>query len=129
MTIHTFGKDEHKAITARILAAIKDIEKEFGVTIANHGGTVGKHEGVIKLGVKVNTTASGINPEEENFKRYAELFGMKPDWFGKWVPVNGTPHKIVGLNARASKNTVIIESKRGTRYVTNAEVIVKGMKG
>ena len=56
------------------------------------------------------------NPQEEDFKRSAIMFGLKPDDLGKTFEANGKMFTICGLSPRAKKYPILAKSLDGKTY-------------
>lgn len=60
----------------------------------------------------------------ENFKLYAMMYGMDPDWLGKKVKIDGCYYTIAGLDPSKPKNCVKLLSTRGNPYVGKAATVI-----
>ena len=96
MKINNFGRPEHRFVSNRVLAALKDLEKELGLTFVADGGLVGQQSGMIKLTIQVND-ASATQAAKETFKHYARRYGINPDAFEKTFISKNTAYKVVGF--------------------------------
>ena len=92
--------------------AVKQVEKDYGVAI--HFGNASYTPDVeftIKTKVSL-TNASGevANRETEDFKQYAKLFDLKPEWLGESFFSNGKEYEITGLAMRSHKYPVLAKN-------------------
>ena len=72
---------------------------------------------------------------DSTISRYAELYGLKPEWLGESftyssVRQGGTPetYKIIGLKARARKRQILTEDGNGKRVVWPANNVLELME-
>jgi hypothetical protein len=109
MKISNIGRAEHRLLSSEIQAAVADIATKYGVKLTVGGGNLGTNEGMIKIQVALEVTASGKSAAEEKFARYCHYFGMEPDHYGTTVRIQNAFFKIVGLNPSAPKNSIELE--------------------
>jgi len=66
--------------------------------------------------VKLTALTNGYNPKEEALLEY------HPDWHNKIVNISGENFKIVGWNAKARKNKVLLE-RNGRNFAAQPSVV------
>lgn len=109
---------EINAIKTDIFEALKAIEKEYGVTIAQKGNI-----GYTDLSFKLNMEISVLNEDsvsaksEENFNKYVTIYGLSNKGFRKPFMHNGSEFQVVDVSFRAKKYPFVVEKlSNGERY-------------
>ena len=110
-----------------IMDAISEVESKHSITITPHGGTQGNLDAILKFKLSA-TNEDGENQGALDFKRYANLYGMKPEWFGEEIRHGGKAYTITGFLPDRRKYVVEITNPKGKRYVISAEAIVNAMR-
>ena len=114
----------------------------WGIELKLANGTYnGTTNGHYKLNLNLIDDSGAVMTEEaEDFKRYAELYGLKPEWLGenftytsyKQLTKQGsTPetYKIIGFKARARKRQILTEHiESGKRVVWPAKNVLELME-
>ena len=110
----------------------------WGIELKLANGTYnGTTNGHYKLSLNLIDDSGAVMTEEaEDFKRYAELYGLKPEWLGEIftyssVRQGGTPetYKIIGFKARARKRQILTEHiESGRRVVWPAKNVLELME-
>lgn len=105
-------------ITADIIAALKEIEKKHGVSIARNGKIMYDNAGfILKLAVTQNSeTGKSVSREEADWYKNAKYFDLDPNLFGKTFKFDGNDYKIIGLMPRRSKPVLGMDA-RGRKYL------------
>lgn len=122
MKITNFGRTEHRALSAAMQAAIAKVADDFGVTIKADGGTIGTSKGVIKLDVSLTDVGgTGISGNQAEWNRYANMLGLKQEWFGLEFYHTGKAYRAVGVLPSRPKNCVsIVEVHSGRSLLCTA---------
>jgi hypothetical protein len=83
--------------------ALQSVAAQFGLTVKVKGGKYDPAAGtyVPKVEYAAHDTA------EREWKRYADMFGLEADDFGKRFYLRGELYRIVGLNFSAKKYPVL----------------------
>lgn len=97
MKITTFGRNEHRFVSNRVLAALKDLEKELGLTFVADGGLVGQFNGMIRLKVQVQETAGGVDGAKAAFEQNARYLRVDPAIYGQTFLHKRDVFKVVGI--------------------------------
>lgn len=92
------GRDEHRLISARVRAALLDLEKELGVKFSTDGGNIGSTTGMIKLKVALHDAATGVDGKKSEFAYFAKYHRFDPEAYGKTFVVKNTVYRIVGYS-------------------------------
>jgi len=122
-----FNSKNLRDIQNDIMDAISEVESKHGITIAPHGGTQGHLDATLKFKLSA-TNEDGENQAALDFKRYANLYGMKPEWLGEEIRNGGKVYTITGFLPNRRKNVVEITNPKGKGYVISAEAIVTAMR-
>ena len=112
-------------------------EQGWGIKLQLGNGSYSGSNGHFKLNISaIDESGTVVTEEAEDFKRYAELYGLKPEWLGEIftyssVKQGGTPetYKIVGFKARARKRQILTEHiESGRRVVWPAKNVLELME-
>ena len=122
-----FNSKTLRDIQNDIVDAISEVESKHGITITPHGGTQGNLDAILKFKLSA-TNEDGENQGALDFKRYANLYGMKPEWFGEEIRHVGKAYTITGFLPNRRKNVVEITNPKDKVYVISAEAIVNAMR-
>jgi replication initiation and membrane attachment protein DnaB len=108
---------------------VKNLEKEFGVSIKIGNISFDSDSFKSKLEVKNIITESGISVEQKNFEQFCELYRLKKDSFGKEFTNGSTNYKIVGLDLNKRKYPIcLINTQNQKRLNCTAGLIPKNLK-
>ena len=61
--------------------------------------------------------------------RYAERYGMKPEWLNKTFRHRTKTFTIVGINPNKVKNNVTLRDQNGKVFIAPPQMVVRGMEG
>ena len=111
-------------------------EQGWGIKLQLGNGSYSGSNGHFKLNISaIDESGTVVTEEAEDFKRYAELYGLKPEWLGESftyssVRQGSTPetYKIIGLKARARKRQILTEDGNGKRVVWPAKNVLELME-
>ena len=111
-------------------------EQGWGIKLQLGNGSYSGSNGHFKLNISaIDESGTVVTEEAEDFKQYAELYGLKPEWLGESftyssVRQGGTPetYKIIGLKARARKRQILTEDGNGKRVVWPANNVLELME-
>lgn len=92
---------EARLITSQIADSLRGWGKETGYLVTPAGGSFNAGSFTLKLKIRKPEEEEGA--EAKTFAKYAALFGMKPEDFGKTFGFRGAIYKITGLNPRSEK--------------------------
>ncbi len=109
MKITHFDRAAHRALSAAIEGALKQVGDDFGVDLTAAGGIYGDNRPHVKISVTVRDTGSGMSSEQTNFNRYCGLYGLKPEHFGQNIILDRTAYEIVGIKTTSTKYPVQIK--------------------
>lgn len=97
MKITRFTKKECRLLGEAAVKALENLANEFGLKITYNGGTIDDYEFKMKLACKVLVTEKGESADKAEFEKWATLYGLKPEWYGKPVVLGGQAFTISGL--------------------------------
>ena len=109
----------------------------WGIELKLRSGTYnGTTNGHYKLDLNLIDDSGAVMTEEaEDFKRYAEMYGLKPEWLGESFTYTSykqgskpESYKIVGFKARARKRQILTEDGNGKRVVWPAKNVLELME-
>ena len=111
-------------------------EQGWGIKLQLGNGSYSGSNGHFKLNISaIDESGTVVTEEAEDFKRYAELYGLKPEWLGESFTYSSvrqgrTPetYKIIGLKARARKRQILTEDGNGKRVVWPANNVLELME-
>ena len=111
-------------------------EQGWGIKLQLGNGSYSGSNGHFKLNISaIDESGTVVTEEAEDFKRYAELYGLKPEWLGESftytsVKRGSSPetYKIIGLKARARKRQILTEDGNGRRVVWPAKNVLELME-
>jgi len=111
-------------------------EQGWGIKLQLGNGSYSGSNGHFKLNISaIDESGTVVTEEAEDFKRYAELYGLKPEWLGESftytsVKRGSSPetYKIIGLKARARKRQILTEDGNGKRVVWPANNVLELME-
>jgi hypothetical protein len=98
--------------------AVADLEKKTGVGISLGNISFESNRFTTKLTVAILDSGESVEQVEmrSNFERYAYLFGMTPQDYGKSVSSGGKLYTLVGIAPRSTKFPLIGKSADGRFY-------------
>lgn len=97
----TIDKATAKALSAEVEKALAEVAKRHGLTVAVKGGTY--DSGMYRPKVEFSTD----DRESAEFTKYAHLFGLAPEDFGREFVSGGRTFKISGLAMRSSVRPIL----------------------
>jgi len=123
-TIKSFDRTSIRFLQVAVSDALKKVGEAFGVEFKLGGGRFSPTH----YGGKLDVTIAGAEPQEaQDFRRYADMFGLKPDDLGRTFLSRGRQFTIVGLLARSKRYPVLGQNGRGTRYKFPVETVKAGL--
>ena len=111
-------------------------EQGWGIKLQLGNGSYSGSNGHFKLNISaIDESGTVVTEEAEDFKRYAELYGLKPEWLGEIFTYTSykqgskpESYKIVGFKARARKRQILTEDGNGKRVVWPAKNVLELME-
>lgn len=113
-------------ISEKVLETLKSLETEYGVKFNYKGGNFTPSSFIFRLeAALVNPSGEVEDREREDYKKYAESYGLKKEWLDTTFTSGGTTYTITGLATRRSKNPVMATSSRnGKTFIFPADMVV-----
>ena len=107
--IDSFNTSSCKIVGKTVEETLANLGKELGLTFTYDGGKFDPKTFTFKIRATVlNPDGSITSEEEENFKTFAILWGMKPDDLGKNIKIGKKLFKITGANPSAHKYPIML---------------------
>lgn len=106
-----------KLLREEIDAALAAITKKHGVSMSIGKISFSAQQCSTTLSmVAACNTGEAQNPEKVNWDKYAELFGLSKDDFGKTFQDGGKTYKVDGVAPRSTRFPIIVEREDGQRF-------------
>lgn len=105
-------------------AALIAIAEKHGLTLKVGNISFTERTFVAKVeGALLNADGSATDRRAEDFKRYAHMFGLEPEWLGRTFKWGGREFKVAGLNTKGKTMPVIGERADGKRFKFTVESV------
>lgn len=111
-------------------AALKQVGEKYGVAISVGNATFRPENA--KFNVEVATLGAdgtAVSKYVSDYKRYCEMFDLKPEWLGMPFMSLGTRFTVSGLNMKAQRMPVLAKNDRGKEYKFEAAAVIRHMGG
>lgn len=103
---------------AAMEAALKDVAARYGVTVRYRGGRFTD----TMAALKAEFVVEGAEPQgAADFRRLADVFGLKPEDLGRTFRSGGQTFTVVGLAPRKSKYPILATNAAGKTYKFTAD--------
>ena len=137
--VKKFDRSEARRVADEMKAVIEKTASQLGITVTGfdkwrYNSTAMTLPLEFSLGEKAMEAVDAA--AEQTFKRYASVFGLKPEHFGQEVNLHDGTYKIIGCKPKATKNTILVEkvktrgggaTKPGQKYVIPHGEILRGL--
>ena len=121
--IKSFDRISIRFLQAAVSDALKKVGEAFGVEFKVGGG----HFNPTHYACRLDVAIAGTEPQEaQDFRQYADVFGLKPDDLGRTFLDRGRRFTIVGLLPRSRSYPILAQNDRGTRYKFSVETVKAG---
>lgn len=108
---------------------IKPLSDEFGTCLASVKGKLSKEGDSVTINVRLSIherpDSVASLKEEQDFKCYAEGFGMQANWLGKAFQRGNFTYKVVGLMVDAPNKCAILQRSDGARCCENGKLVAR----
>lgn len=108
MKITNFTRQEHRRLSAAVVAALKQVGDDFGVDLTAAGGQYGD-SGYVKIAVALRDTGSGVSGAKATWDKYAAILGLEKEWFGQPIIIDRSAYEIIGIQPNKPKYAVQIK--------------------
>lgn len=122
--------DKQKAQQMRVFleVALTGFEEHFGVAVKIGSIRYTDTNASMRLEVsEVSENGEVQSREVEDFKRFADAYGLSPEWLGEKFTVRGKTFTITGLNTRAKKYKIRAKDEAGNPYKFNELTVQRAM--
>lgn len=121
--IKEFDRTSIRLMESAVSDALGNVGEAFGVEFKAGRGQFSPTQFTFRLHV----TIAGAEPQEaQDFRQYADLYGLKPDDLGRTFLDRNRRFTIVGLLPRSQRYPVLAQNDRGTRYKFPVEAVKAG---
>jgi hypothetical protein len=111
-------------LSMELFMAAGKIAKQYGLKAVQKSGTFNDMHYIGKVEFTITETAEGKHPNQVDFERNCDWYGLKPEDFGRELILEGQKFTISGLRTKASKNTICIKRvPDGKTFVTSEETV------
>tara|TARA_R110001599_G_scaffold69043_1_gene194459 strand:+ start:49 stop:495 length:447 start_codon:yes stop_codon:yes gene_type:complete len=114
----TFTKAGLKTIRASLNKAFREVEEAHGIKL--NIGNISYEDTTFRTTLKasiVNEDGTVEDEQRKDFKKFATMFDLNPEWLDKEIVLNGRTFTITGLNRKASKNNIRIQAENGDVHI------------
>lgn len=125
--IKAFDKATAKELAKEIEATLLGIADRYGIQIKAGGGSFTNSSLTFKLECAVIGDNGEVQSREvEDFKRFANVYGLAADDLGKEFASNGKRFKITGLRTKARTKPILATNVQdGKLYIFAAESVAR----
>lgn len=123
--IKKFDKNIVYVVKDQLKEELIEVGDKMGLDIVIRNGKFTDTQLSLKIDLRVlNDSGEAVLQMAEDFKQYAEMYGLQPSDLGKKVTYNGAKHEIVGLKPKNRKYPIIVKNlENGTKYKITAREI------
>jgi hypothetical protein len=125
--VEKFDKTNVKTILQKCEDALQPIADEFGLDLQRKSCRYRDMEMPVAFLLQatvVDDDGKVLDKQAQEFKKYASLYGLKPEHLGKTVLSMGKVMTVVGLNTRNRKFPILcLEPKTSKRFKLTAESV------
>jgi len=120
-----FNRSECRRLGDAIEKAVEEVGRKHGVHIKRGNARFTSSSCTYKMEASlIGADGEVRSPEAEDFKKYASMYGLKPEDFGRaFTTFGGKVYTICGLNMRAQKNNIHAKNMRGKTYIFPSEEV------
>ena len=123
--IAEFNRSECRRLGDAIEKALQKVAEQHGVDLKRGNARFSSSNVTYKIEASLLGTNGEVKSKEvEDFKKYAPMFGLKAEDFGKqFTTFAGKNYTICGLNTKARKNPIHAKNIKGKTYIFPAEEV------
>ena len=121
-----WNRPECSRVVDEVNKALSEVGRKLGINIQKTGGgRFGSSNFTFKVECSLVGEDGAVKSKEvESFKKYASMYGLKPEHFGMpFTTFGGKTYTICGLNTKASKNPIHAKNSKGKTYIFPAEEV------
>ena len=121
-------RTQARLIEKRAVALLAPLAKELNLVVKPSGGTIGETHYTMKVEFsEVAADGAVCSAEAEAFKHYAKFIGLSAEDLGREFTFGGETYTILGYRPKATKNPIVVESRRGARYVFPVDSVKRAL--
>lgn len=115
-TIERLDRTACRLLSQKVENQLEALGKELGIKFTYKGGRFSDSNMTMKIEAALIQNGEAKSVEIEDFKTYAEIYGLKPDDLGKEITIGNNKYTIKGLKPRSKKYPIIGEKGDGRRF-------------
>jgi hypothetical protein len=117
MSIKQFDRPTVRALEQEIIEALAPLAEKHGLTVDSAGGSFDDHKFSARVCFKpVENDEEREAREKREFAKYANLFGLTADHYGKQFTNQGRKYRLVGIEPQRPKFPFVAERDDGVRF-------------
>jgi hypothetical protein len=123
-----YTANEIKLIEDEILKALESLGKKHNVEFRFDGGRYEPRvcRSTLVMSV-IGEDGNAANPDADEFKRSAHLYGLKPEFLGKEFLEGRSRYTIIGLKPTRRKTPILCVNQNGKRYLVPVNTVLRGL--
>jgi len=120
-----FNRSEVKRLGDAIEKAVEEVGRKHGVHIKRGNARFDSSSCTYKTEASlIGADGEVRSPEAEAFKKYAHMYGLKVEDFGRsFTTFGGKVYTICGLNMRAPKRPIHATNRNGKTFIFPSEEV------
>lgn len=132
LKIEQFDRNTVKVLMDDCRVALESVAQKYGLTLDRKGNTYRRDSLPVMFHFLIQKTdekGNVLSAAHQEFRKYALLFGLHPDDFGKEVCLNGDWFKISGLKPKSRKFPILgVHMKSGKEFKLPLEGVKMNLK-
>jgi len=117
-------KNTAKIVQAEAVAALEAIAAKHGMTVRAHGGSLADVSMILKFEFKTADKAVLDSAAKAEFENYADMFGLRPDDYGREFVANGKVYVVSGFDMKRRKYPILVTEKATGKRSCFTDLIV-----
>jgi len=118
-----------RVLRTEIDEAVESLGKKYGVTIRTGNCSFNPIEATFKLKVVTTNTKVVEEKKQNDFARYAKMFGLKESDLGREFRVGGVVYTITDIAPNRSKFPILGQRNDGRKFKFKAETVIERLRG
>lgn len=114
-----------EAFRERFSQALKELQEELGVQIDLGSIKYSPTSARASMTISTITEAGDVNtPEADAFRRNAPMYGISPNWLGRYFRFQDKSYRVTGWKLRAKRYQIQAEGPDGRTYKFPRSVLI-----